>query len=73
MKSWRWQDVRAEVNVKERYFSQLARQRGVADGPDGGHKMLGEKAARKLSTICRKCSKDFDALVRHVEAAARTR
>ena len=67
---WRWQDVRAEVQVKERYFEPLAQERGVADGPGGGRKALGEEAARNLPAIRRKCPDDFDALALRVEAAA---
>ena len=67
---WRWQDVHAEVQVKERYFEPLAQERGVADGPGGGRKALGEEAARNLPAIRRRCPEDFDALARRVEAAA---
>ena len=66
---WRWQEVRAEAQVKERYFEPLARERGVAGGPGGGRKALGEKAARRISAIRGKCPEDFDALARRVEAA----
>ena len=69
---WRWADVRAAIDVKERYFEPLARERGVADGPGGGRKALGEEAARNLPAIRRKCPEDFDALARRVEDAART-
>lgn len=60
--NWRWQDVRAEVQVKERYFDELARIRNVADTPGGGRKPLGEQAARRIPAIRRKCPEDFDAL-----------
>ena len=70
---WRWANVRAEIHVKERYFAPLARARGVADGPGGGRKALGEEAARNLRAIRQKCPEDFDALARRVEAAARNR
>ena len=69
-KDWRWRDVRAEVQVKERYFAPLARERGVADGPGGGRKALGEEAARNLPAIRGKCREDFDTLARRVEAEA---
>ena len=42
-KGWRWADVRAANDVKERYFDVLARDRGVADGPGGGRKVLGKR------------------------------
>ena len=69
-RAWRWKDVRAEVNAKERYFDVLARQRGVQDGPGGGRKALGEEAARNISAIRQKCPEDFDAVSRRVETAA---
>ena len=69
-KGWRWRDVRAEVRVKERYFDRLARRRGVADGPGGGRKALGEEAARNVAAIRRKCREDFDALALRIEAAS---
>ena len=69
-KNWRWAKVRAEVDVKERYFEPLAAQRGVADGPGGGRKALGEEAARNLPAIRQKCPEDFDALAQRLEAAA---
>jgi len=64
---WHWQDVRAEVSVKEIYFNPLAEQRGVANTPGEGRKMLGEEAARNIPTIRRKCPEDFDALARRLE------
>ena len=65
---WNWADVRAEVDVKERYFEPFAIRRGVADGPGGGRKALGEEAARRVSAIRRKCPEDFDSLARRLEA-----
>ena len=59
---WRWQDVRAEVHVKEHYFNVLAQRRGVANTPGGGRKVLGKQAARQITDIRRKCQEDFDAL-----------
>lgn len=66
---WRWADVRAEIHVKERYFEVLARNRGVADGPGGGRKALGEEAARRIPRIRQRCVEDFDRLSRRLEAA----
>ena len=67
-RNWNWADVRAEVHVKEAYFEPLAKQRGVADGPGGGRKALGEEAARRISAIRQKCPEDFDVLSRRIEA-----
>jgi len=69
-RGWRWAEIRAAVDVKERYFGPLAEERGVADGPGGGRKALGEEAARRLSGIRRKCREDFDALARRLETGA---
>ena len=64
---WRWVDVRAAVDVKERYFNVLAEERGVADDPGGGRKALGEEAARHIDAIRLKCPEDFDSLAQRIE------
>ena len=66
---WTWKAVRAEVHVKERYFDVLAGIRGVADGPGGGRKALGEEAAGRIPAIRLKCSEDFDTLAQRLEHA----
>ena len=58
---WSWQEVRTEVHVKERFFEPLVIQRGLADSPGGGRKVLGEKASRRIQAIRQKCREDFDA------------
>ena len=65
---WRWQDVRAEVHVKETYFQPLANERGVSDSPGGGRQILGEEASRRIDAIRQKCPEDFDSLARRIEA-----
>ena len=64
---WRWQDVRAEVSVKEKYFNPLAKQRGIVSTPGEGREMLGKEAARKIPVIRQKCLEDFDALAQRLE------
>ena len=64
---WRWQDVRAEVSVKEKYFNPLAEQRGVVSTPGEGREVLGKEAARNIPTIRQKCPEDFDALAQRLE------
>ena len=66
---WRWEDVRAEVDVKERYFEPLAAQRGLAESLGGGRKVLGEEASRSIRSIRQKCPEDFDSLARRLENA----
>ena len=67
---WRWQDVRAEVHVKETYFEPLAEERDVSDSPGGGRKILGEEASRNIRAIRQKCPEDFDYLANRIEALA---
>ena len=66
---WRWQEVRAEVDVKERYFEPFARQRGLSGSPAGGREALGKEAARNIDTILQKCPEDFGSLAQRLEAA----
>ena len=66
---WRWQDVRAEVDVKERYFEPLAAQRGLSESLGGGRKVLGEEASRRIRAIRRKCPEDFDSLALRLGSA----
>ena len=70
---WRWQVVRKEVHVKEQYFEPYANQRGLADSPGGGRKVLGNEASRRINAIRQKCPEDFDGLARRLESAVRTR
>ena len=66
---WRWADVRAEVDVKERYFDRLALLRGLADSEYGGRRILGEEASRHIRAIRQKCPEDFDSLAGRLESA----
>ena len=59
---WSWSDVRAEVEVKERYFEPLVTQLGLSGSPGGGRKALGEAASQRMGAIRQKCSEDFDHL-----------
>ncbi len=65
---WNWKTVRAEVQIKERYFEPLVARRGLSDAPGGGRKPLGEEASRRIDAIRQKCPDDFDDLARRLEA-----
>ena len=67
--NWRWANVRAEVDVKERYFQLLVAERNLADAPGDGRKPLAEEASRRIPAIRQKCPEDFDALAQRLEAA----
>ena len=64
---WRWADVRAEIDVKERYFDPYVAQRGLSNTLGGGRKILGEEAARRVRAIRQKCPEDFDSLARRLQ------
>ena len=78
---WRWVDVRAEVQVKERYFEPLAVFRGLVSATEYRRRglnseesrsirqVLGEEAARRVPAIRQKCPEDFDAMARRLETA----
>jgi len=68
-RDWRWADVRAEKQVKERYFEPLVAQRRLSARPGRGRGVLGEEASRRIAAIRGKCPEDFDALARRLEAA----
>ncbi len=65
---WRWSDVRAEIQVKERYFDPIVLQRGLSDTLGGGRKILGEEAAHNIPAIRQKCAEDFHALAQRLQS-----
>ena len=67
-RDWRWDDIRAEVQVKEEYFEPLAELQGLSDYPGGGRKELAEEASRQIPAIRRKCVEDFDTLAKRLES-----
>ena len=64
---WRWTDVRAEVEVKERFFDPLVDQLDLSASPGGGRKALGEVASQRIGAIRQKCSEDFDYLASRLQ------
>lgn len=81
---WRWAEVRAEVDVKERYFEPLAVRRGLVNATEYSRRglrsgesrrirqILGAEASRRIRAIRQKCPEDFDALARRLETAIGT-
>ncbi len=65
---WRWADVRAEIQVKERYFEPFAAQSGLTDTLGAGRKILGDEASRRIRAIRRKCPEDFNSLAQRLQA-----
>ena len=70
---WRWADVRAEVDVKERYFEQGWPFYAAWQTPKtAGGKFWAKKQSRRIRAIRRKCPEDFDSLARRLETAIET-
>ncbi|MCY3843278.1 MAG: hypothetical protein OXH69_07005 [Acidobacteria bacterium] len=65
---WRWTDVRAEIQLKERYFDRLTQSLGLAEDHGGGRERLRRIAARRISAFRRKRPEDCDLLARRLEA-----
>ena len=66
---WNWKTIRAEIQVKERYFEPLVAQLNLSDKPGGGRKPLAEEASRRIDAIRQKCPEDFAALARRLKDA----
>ncbi|MBC7971216.1 MAG: hypothetical protein H7Z11_14040 [Verrucomicrobia bacterium] len=58
-KTWNWQTIRAEIHPKEQYFELFANQRGLANSPGQGRKLLAEEAAQRYSRIRSRCREDL--------------
>ncbi len=65
---WAWRDIRAEIDLKERYYLPYARRRGLDHLPDQGRKALGTEAANHYSRIRTRCSEDIKALEERIKA-----
>lgn len=59
---WVWQEVRAEIHPKERYFEPLAAQRGLRDEPGEGRTTMGREAANQYARVRSRCKEDIQAL-----------
>lgn len=60
---WRWNDIRADVNVKDTFFKQLVRQRGTAKYPHDGRKRLMAESISNWQRIKNRCPEDVVALI----------
>jgi hypothetical protein len=69
---WNWQEIRTEVNPKERYFQPFAEERGLVmrgrrvDATS--YKRLAEEAARRYDRIRRRCPEDIATLEQRIHA-----
>lgn len=54
-KWWKWKDVRAECDPKERYYDVHAAKRGLGDAPYDGRDVLAREAAASFGRIRQLC------------------
>lgn len=65
-KGWRWNAIRAERDVKERYFDELARARGLLEEPGQGRFTLGREAAANYKRVRSRCPEDIGRLEKRI-------
>lgn len=63
---WRWTEVRADPNPKERYYAAFARSRGLQSEPGQGRRTLAEESARRYGRIRQLCPEDVQNLEQRV-------
>lgn len=54
-KGWRWKEIRAERDPKERFFGPYAAKRGLAQSPYEGRDTLAREAARSYKRVRELC------------------
>jgi len=60
--NWQWNAVRAEINLKEQYFTSYSQQCGYSQLEHEGRKEIAEIAARNYSRIRMLCPEDIQQL-----------
>jgi hypothetical protein len=65
---WDWNEVRAEVHPKERYYLPFAKLRGVAGLPGEGRQKLAREAAARYARIRGRCREDVQNLETRIKA-----
>ena len=68
-KEWKWAEIRAERDPKERYYRPFAQQNGVLNQPAQGRRTPAEQAAKNYARIRRLCREDIEALEKNIRAA----
>lgn len=59
---WTWQEIRAEVHPKERYFEPLAGKLGLIGEMGEGRLTMGREAASNYRRVRSRCPEDIEAL-----------
>lgn len=67
--AWRWREVRAHRDPKERYYDVYAEKRGLLIGPYEGRQTIASESARNYARILQLCPEDLGNLHQRVAAA----
>ena len=70
-KDWKWSEIRAERDPKERFYLPFARSSGCIEHPAEGRGTLATEAARHYKRIRTRCPEDVRNLEERVAAALR--
>ena len=69
--AWSWRDIRADPDVKNTYFQQLAAAKNTSSLPYDGRKELMAEAIMKWTRIKSRCPEDIGSLLAKLAAAPR--
>lgn len=64
---WKWQNVRADANVKNTYFMDYAKQAGTLQLPHAGRKKLMVEAISMWQRIKDRCPEDIGRLLSRIQ------
>ena len=65
---WKWNEIRAEVDLKEQYFDRYVSAHGLTNEPAQGRVSLGARIAGKYPRVKTLCKEDVDALEQRLRA-----
>ena len=60
---WKWQEIRADPDVKNTFFRQLVRQKGTENLPHDGRKKLMAEAIQNWTRMKARCPEDIGKLI----------
>ena len=60
---WSWQEIRADADVKNTFFREFVRAKGVGQFPHEGRKKLMAEAIKNWSRIKSRCPEDIGRLI----------
>ena len=66
LNGWRWNEIRADANVKDTYFKEMVLSRGTDRYPHQGRKVLMAEAIAKWNRIKSRCAEDVQALIKRL-------